>query len=119
MGHLQWVGGSAYSPAATLSYFSLQQQAMFYQPAPGELSNTGRNFFNLPRNFNVDMALGKKFDVTERQNLQLRLEVQNLTNSVMYDVPLSSRITSGSFADMAGQTFNVSRKMQLSAKYTF
>ena len=119
MGHLQWVGGAPYSPDASLLYFSPDQQAKFYQPAAGQMSNIGRNYFNLPHNFNVDMAVAKTFNITEKQNLEMRLEIQNLTNSVMYDLPYSSRFTSGMFGYMAGQTFNSSRKMQLAAKYTF
>lgn len=92
---------------------------MFYQPAAGQLSKIGRNFFRLPHNFNIDMTVGKKIAITERQTLQLRLEIQNLTNSVVYDTPYNSNITNGSFAYMLGQTFNTARKMQVSAKYEF
>jgi outer membrane receptor protein involved in Fe transport len=119
MGHLNWQGGSPYSSGAALYYFTPDQQSKFYQPDAGQLSNLGRNFFRLPHNFNVDMTLGKKFAITERQTFQLRLEVQNLTNSVMYDVPYSARITSGMFGYMMGQTFNNARHMQISAKYEF
>jgi hypothetical protein len=46
--------------------------------------------------------------------------VQNLTNSVIHDIPASSRITSTAFGDMTnGDIFNNQRRMQLSAKYTF
>jgi len=38
---------------------------------------------------------------------------------VIYDLPYSSRITSGMFGYMEGQTFNHARRMQVSAKYTF
>lgn len=119
MGHLNWQGGSPYSSDAALYYFTPEQQAKFYQPDAGQLSNLGRNFFRLPHNFNIDMTVGKRFAVTERQTFQLRLEVQNLTNSVMYDVPYSARITSGMFGYMMGQTFNNARHMQVSAKYEF
>ena len=119
MGHLNWQGGAPYAPGAALYYFTADQQSQFYQPPAGQMANLGRNFFRLPHNFNIDAALGKKFQVTERQDLQLRLEVQNLTNSVIYDLPYSSRITSGMFGYMEGQTFNHARRMQVSAKYTF
>jgi hypothetical protein len=124
MGHLNWQDGNGdpappFSGDASLYYFTPQQQSLFYQPAPGQLSNIGRNFFNLPHNFNVDMAVAKMFKITEQQKFELRLDVQNITNSVMYDIPVSSRITSGSFGNMLGQTFNHSRRMQISGKYTF
>lgn len=59
-------------------YFTPEQRAKFTQPEAGTLSNIGRNYFTLPPNFNLDMALGKRFRITEAQDLQLRLEVQNL-----------------------------------------
>jgi hypothetical protein len=42
-----------------------------------------------------------------------------MINAVIYDIPVSSRVTSGSFGNMLGQTFNHARRMQLSGKYTF
>jgi Carboxypeptidase regulatory-like domain/TonB-dependent Receptor Plug Domain len=124
MGHLNWQDGNgdpapAFDGNASLYYFTPQQQSLFYQPAPGQLSNIGRNFFNLPHNFNVDMGVAKMFKITEHQNFEMRLDVQNLTNAVIYDTPVSSRIVSGSFGNMLGQTFNHARRMQLSGKYTF
>ena len=98
---------------------------MFFQPPPGQLSNIGRNFFTLPHTFNISMAIAKKFRVTEQQNFELRLDVQNLTNAVNYDVPLSTDITDGAFDKMLGQTltgypgYSGARKMQLSGRYTF
>ena len=101
-------------------YFTPEQRAKFTQPEAGTLSNIGRNYFTLPPNFNLDMALGKRFRITEAQDLQLRLEVQNLTNSVVFDAPSegSSDITGSTFGLMT-RISNTPRKMQVSAKYTF
>lgn len=124
MGRLNWQDGNGnpakpFSAGASLYYFTPQQQALFYQPAPGQLSNIGRNYFNLPHNFNVNLGIAKNFKITEHQNFEIRMDVQNLTNTVIYDTPLSARVTSGSFGYMEGQTFNGARKMQLAGKYTF
>jgi hypothetical protein len=119
MGHLNWQGGAPYSANASLYYFTPDQQNKFYTPDPGSFSNLGRNYFRLPHNYNLDMALAKNFHITERQIFEVRLDAKNVTNSVMYDLPASSRITSGAFGLMSGQTFNAARHMQFSAKYTF
>ena len=120
MGRLNWQNGAAYSADAKLYYFTAAQLSMFYQPPAGQLGNIPRNFFSLPMNFNIDASVMKKIAITERQELQFRLEVQNLTNSVIHDIPANSRITSTAFGDMTnGDIFNNQRRMQLSAKYTF
>lgn len=65
------------------------------------------------------------FKITEHQTFEIRMDIQNLTNAVIYDTPVSSRITSGSIGEMYGQTFggypgySGARKIQLSGKYTF
>jgi hypothetical protein len=102
-------------------YFTSDQRAAFSTPAAGQLGSTGRNFFRLPHYYNLDLAVGKITRVTERQNIELRLEIQNATNSMMYDVPNSSIVTNPIFSRMRppGALFNSSRKIQISAKYNF
>ena len=73
------------------------------------------------------MSLGKKFRITESQALEMRLEAQNVTNSVHYDEPASNRYTNPSFgvvdplvvSDAGRSLSSEPRKMQVSAKYTF
>ena len=95
--------------------------AKFTQPEAGTLSNIGRNCFTLPPNFNLDMALGKRFRITEAQDLQLRLEVQNLTNSVVFDAPStgSKRHYRQHLRLDDADLQHTPRKMRVSAKYTF
>ncbi len=110
-----------------LTYITPDQLAKFSTPAPGEFSNVGRNFFRLAGYKNLSLSIGKKTRITERQQLEMRLEIQNVTNSVHYDEPGSNRYGNGDFgvvdpatvvADGRGLTSDP-RKMQLSAKYTF
>jgi hypothetical protein len=119
MGKVHWEGGPAFGANSSQYYFTQDQIAKFSQPDPGSMSNTGRNYFRLPHYFNVDASLAKKFRITESQSLELRFEAENITNSVMYGLPYSSRITSTLFGYMTGRTSNGCRKAQLSAKYTF
>ena len=118
MGHVYW--------DATLNqqyFISPAQRANLTQPAPGQPSNVGRNYFRLPIRANLNATLAKRFKVTEHQNLQARLEMQNVTNSQMYDSLGSFIITSSSFGRMNqsadGVNIGTARRMQLSLKYTF
>lgn len=90
----------------------------FSVPAPGQLGNTGRNFFRGPRYFTLDMTLGKRIRFTERMNLELRLETQNLLNHPSFDIPVAT-ITSSSFGNIATSLLSGSRKMQIAAKFHF
>jgi hypothetical protein len=101
-------------------FFTAEQRAKFFVPAAGEASNVGRNFFNGPAFFNLDMTLGKKFRFTETQDLEIRVEAQNVTNTPSFAVPDGNLIlTSGSFGQILGSTTSTSRKIQFVAKYNF
>jgi hypothetical protein len=110
-----------------LTYLTPGQMNLFSTPGPGEYSNVGRNFFRLAPYKNLSMSVGKKTKITERQTFEMRLEVQNVTNSVMYDEPASNRYTSSVFGSIdpayvenAGRGLTSDpRKMQVSLKYTF
>jgi len=101
-------------------FFTAEQRAKFFVPAAGEASNVGRNFFNGPSFFNLDMTLGKRFRFTESQDLEIRVEAQNVTNTPSFAVPDANLIlTSGSFGQILGNTTSTSRKIQFVAKYNF
>ena len=116
-----------------LTYLTDQQvdpeTGPFSTPGPGQFSNVGRNFFRLAGYSNLSMSIAKTTRITERQQLQLRLEIQNLTNSVHYDEPGDNRYTNPTgdfgvvdpltvFDDGRGLTSDP-RKMQVSVRYTF
>jgi hypothetical protein len=104
-------------------YLTSTQKAQLVTPAAGAFSNLGRNFFRLPIYANLNMLVSKHFKITERHSLETRLEMQNVTNSQMYDLPGSSIITSSAFvrANQASDAPLISspRRMQLSLKYSF
>lgn len=101
-------------------FFTAEQRAKFFVPAPGEASNIGRNFFNGPSFFNLDMTVGKKFRFSESQDLEIRVEAQNVTNTPSFAVPDGNLIlTSGSFGQILGSTTSTSRKIQFAAKFNF
>jgi hypothetical protein len=112
-----------------LTYLTDEQVAKFSTPGAGEFSNIGRNYFRLAGYKNLSMSVAKRTRITERQELEMRLEIQNLTNSVHYDEPGDNRYKNptGDFAIVDPLTvFNEGRgltsdprKMQVSVKYTF
>jgi hypothetical protein len=99
-------------------WFSESQQAMFSQPAPGELGNTGRNFFIGPRTFQTDISLSKKFRFNERWSFDLRADARNLTNNASFGLPTAT-FNSSVFGRIRDSVTSFSRRIQLSGKLSF
>jgi len=101
-------------------FFTAEQRAKFFVPAAGQPSNIGRNFFTGPTFFNLDMTIGKKFRFSETQDLEIRVEAQNVTNTPSFAVPDGNLIlTNASFGQILGNTTSTSRKVQFVAKFNF
>ncbi len=111
MGNLVQENGTNY-------WFDTAQRAMFSIPDPGEIGNTGRNFFITPRYFATDAAISKKFRVSERFNLDLRVDAKNLTNNPSFDNPTAT-FTSPTFGRIRDSVTSSSRKLQVSLKLNF
>ena len=93
---------------------------MFTQPAPGEFSNTGRNYFIAPPEFRFDTSLSKKFKFTEKVNFELRVDARNVFNSVVYgfgNAVVNS--TTAPFGRIRTDILSSARKMQFSGKLSF
>jgi len=111
----------------TMSYVTPDIIAKFSRPAPGTFSNVGRNAFRLAGYKTMNLTIGKKTRITERQSLETRLEIQNVTNSEEYDQMASNLITSPAFGNLNPAVLNAvglslssnPRKMQVSVKYSF
>lgn len=58
----------------------------FAIPAPGA-NGAGRNIFQAPSYWNLDLSLAKKFELTERVQLQFRTEMFNAFNHANFDNP--------------------------------
>ncbi|MDM7923840.1 MAG: TonB-dependent receptor [Pyrinomonadaceae bacterium] len=102
----------------TWYWFSQDQEAMFSQPAPGELGNTGRNFFIGPRQFQTDISLLKKFRFTETLNLDFRVDARNLTNTPSFGLPTAT-YNSSVFGRIRDSVTSFARRIQFSAKLNF
>jgi hypothetical protein len=87
----------------------------------------GRNFFRLGQDAQLNLALGKVTRIAWNQTLEVRLEMQNATNSIHFDAPASIRIDNGRFGSLnaarlqdAGLAYGTfPRTMQLALKYRF
>lgn len=110
--------GTVTQESETNFFFTQSQRAQFSAPAPGEFSNTGRNFFTGPPLFNLDLMVGKKIYFTERTNFEVRAEMQNATNTPAFDFP-TAVITNSTFGRIRGSVVNSARRIQLAAKFNF
>ncbi|HEX7315290.1 MAG TPA: carboxypeptidase regulatory-like domain-containing protein [Pyrinomonadaceae bacterium] len=117
----------------TTFIFAPGEVERFSTPAPGELGNTGRNFFTGPRFFNLDMTLRKRFYFGEKTNLELRADMNNLTNSVSFEFPVAttasigtqspgftgSASTNAAFGRIRDSVNSNARRIQLGVKFNF
>jgi hypothetical protein len=58
----------------------------FAIPAPGK-NGAGRNIFEAPGYWNLDLGITKRFDLTERLNMEFRTEMFNALNHPNFDNP--------------------------------
>ncbi|HYP52403.1 MAG TPA: hypothetical protein VEQ42_02620, partial [Pyrinomonadaceae bacterium] len=107
--------------ANTNYIFTAEEQDRFSTPAPGELGNTGRNFFTGPKFFNLDATLRKRFYFGEVTNLELRADINNVTNTPSCEFPSSSTssIASSTFGRIRDSVNSNSRRIQLGLKFNF
>jgi hypothetical protein len=92
-------------------------RAAFALPDPRSFGNAGRNILLGPGNATGDVSLLKKIDVTEAQQLQLRFEFFNVTNTPNYNNPSSRNTNATNFGVIASAL--PSRQIQLGMKYLF
>ena len=60
---------------------------MFSAPAPNTFGNVGRNVLSGPGFVNLDFSIFRKFPVTERSTLEVRMESFNFTNTPHFNNP--------------------------------
>jgi hypothetical protein len=99
-------------------WFDSATRSQFSAPAPGELGNTGRNFFLAPNYFQWDSSLAKTFRITERVKFDLRVDARNVLNNPSFDNP-TAVITSTIFGRINDSVTNNARRIQVSGKLSF
>lgn len=117
--------GQSCSPAPCISYLN---QAAFAMPAPGTYGNLGFGSVYGPGFWEWDQTVSRRFHITEKQNVELRAEAFNVTNSVRLANPgllFNSPATFGKITTSASTTGSVSptgsggRIIQFALKYIF
>lgn len=89
----------------------------FVPQAINTIGNSGRNNLYGPPQRRVDASLFRDLSLARRR-LQLRLEVFNLTNSPSFSVP-DGALGSATFGQITSTGNNISRQLQIAAKYLF
>ncbi len=87
-------------------------------PAVGTLGTAGVGTQRAPSFFNFDASIGKKFNVTERQYLDFRVEFFNAFNHVSWGPPGRDITSPTSFGQITNQIQNP-RNIQFGLKYFF
>ncbi len=108
-------------------WFTDTQRDLFSQPEPGEIGNTGRNYFIGPGYTETDISLSRKFRVNERYSFDIRVDARNLTNTPNFAAPSSvlpagfsqSGFGSSIFGRINTSVTNNARRIQVSGKFNF
>ncbi len=105
--------------------------SVFSKPAIGTFGNLKRNAIHGPSYFRTDASLFKRFNFTERMNLELRLEVVNLFNTVNLGNPDSNLgsftaagvlVPNANFGKSNSTAFfggDAQRNLQFAARFSF
>jgi hypothetical protein len=113
------VGDPNAGPGTPNQWFNL---AAFAQPRAGFRGTAGRNILNGPNFKTVDLSLNKTFALSERFNLQFRVETFNLFNRPNFDLPSNSDDGTTLFTSGAGRISGIigtAREIQLGLKLVF
>jgi hypothetical protein len=111
-----------FAPVQTLAYAG-QVQGPYSRPNPGTFGGIERDSLFGPGLINTDLAVAKKFFLTESLNLQLTAQAFNLFNHPNLNNPSSCvdcGSTSGLITDIvASQDGTTMRRLQFSARFQF
>ena len=89
----------------------------FTVPANYTYGNSGTNILFRDFNKDFDFSLFKNFQVTERTRLEFRAEFFNLTNTPVFDAPVTN--IDGASAGRVTSTANTPRQIQFALKLNF
>lgn len=90
-------------------------------PAVGSFGSAGVGTERAPSFFNLDASVGKKFNVTERQYVEFRVEFFNFFNHVSFGPPARDITAPNTFGQITGTNAQVGlpRNVQFGLKYFF
>jgi hypothetical protein len=120
-GHLQFVPGvtgpSLYNTGALITnpadpHYDCRNvigtQTFFCIPPPGQIGS-GRNLVQGPGFWDLDAGLSKNVKMTERFNLQLRMEAFNVFNHANFENPRNATVGSPAIATSSKSNINFAR----------
>jgi hypothetical protein len=116
-----------------VGYVAINPNAQYIQAASGALATAGRNTASTPRTNNWDMAVVKRFNTSERTNVEFTAQAFNIfnhsqfipgsvntVNSIGYTgITQFVRAGNSAFNDPTQAFANNARVMQLVAKFNF
>jgi len=94
----------------------------FVLPAAGTFGNVGRGVYSGPGLVDVDASLFKTTAITEKVNLQFRVELFNMLNHPNFGTPNATVFSNGAYSVSAGlitTTATTSRQIQFGLKLIF
>jgi hypothetical protein len=102
-------------------WFDGTERAKFGTPAAGAISDIPRNFFIGPSYWQPDVSLLRKFKLTERFNLDFRVDARNVFNHPNFANPnaVVTNTTTAPFGRINDSVTNNARRMQFSMKLNF
>jgi hypothetical protein len=126
-------GFTAGTNGSATSVTYIQDPQVFFDQGATGFGTLGRNVIQGPGFFNTDFALVKNTRITERFNLQFKLDAFDIFNQVNFTNPVTTLSTVGQFVPTSTSTFGLitggtrfpagdfgtSRQMQLSLKLRF
>ncbi len=100
---------------SSLGGYQYWDPSTFAQPSPGQLGTCGTGVIRGPGMAEADLGVSKLFHFTEHQNLEVRGEAINISNSVVLNAP------NGGLGPSFGlvQSAQLPRNIQLALKYNF
>ena len=110
--------GSVHEQNGIVWYFTQEELAKFSTPAPGEMGNTGRNYFRGPGGWNLNLSLAKRTRITGSQILEIRADSTNVLNHPTFGFPTLTS-TATTFGRIRNSVTSGSRKVMLGVKYYF
>jgi len=110
---LEYFNTAAFSDSS--QYFNCSGTGPDTCNSPG---NAGRNLLYGPGFINLDGSLFKSFELKERYQLQLRLELFNSLNTPHFDNPNADENSTSNFGEITG-TFGNQRIAQIAGKFIF
>jgi hypothetical protein len=100
-------GGSYNNITHTVTFFTPQPLGnAWLEPHVGTIGNAGSYSLNGPRSFTTDASIMKNFGLTERFNLQFRMDVFNLFNHPVLGFNGNQGNTCIDCVNSTGQVFN-------------